>query len=159
VIPDAGIVRYRVDLSGLPLDAYIASARLGGADILEKGFMLRGDPPGPIEISVSGVGGRIAGVVRTARNEIVPVGRVVLVPEPSLRGRSDLFKVATSDQFGRFNIQGITPGRYKLFAWEDVPFGAYFDPDFLRPYENQAKPVTVEKNDYIQAEIQLTPRS
>jgi hypothetical protein len=112
-----------------------------------------------MEVVVSGLGGRIVGVVRSPQNEIVPAGRIVLVPEPDLRGRKDLFKVATLDQYGRFNIQGITPGRYKLFAWVDVPNGAYFDSEFLRAYEDQAKAVTVDKNDYIQAEITLTQRT
>jgi hypothetical protein len=83
----------------------------------------------------------------------------VLVPETEKRDRSDLFKVASTDQYGRFNMQAITPGRYKIFAWLDAPIGAYFDPDFLQPYEAQAKPVSVEKNDYIQAEITLTQRT
>jgi protocatechuate 3,4-dioxygenase beta subunit len=156
---DIGVARYRVALFGLPADAYIASARLGGADILENGFTLHGESPGPMEVVVSGLGGRIVGVVRSSQNEIVPSGRIVLVPEPDLRGRKDLFKVATLDQYGRFNIQGITPGRYKLFAWDDVPNGAYFDSEFLRAYEDQAKAVTVDKNDYIQAEITLTQRT
>jgi hypothetical protein len=158
VLNDVGVVRYRVEVFGLPPDAYVASERLGGADILENGFTLRGDPPGPMEIAVSGLGGRIAGVVRDPQNQIVSSGRVVLVPESGLRNRKDLFKVATLDQYGRFNMQGITPGRYKLFAFEDVPLGAYFDSEFLRPYEDQAKPVTVDKNDYIQAEVVLTQR-
>jgi len=158
VVNDVGMVRYRLGLYGLPADAYIASARLGGADILENGFTLRGDPPGLMEITLSGLGGRIVGVVRNSQNEIVPAGKVVLVPDSTQRSRRDLFKVATLDQYGRFNIQGVTPGRYRLFAFDDVPNGAYFDPEFLRPYEDQAKSVAVEKNDYIQAEITLTQR-
>jgi len=145
VLNDDGVVHYRVELFGLPADAYIAAARLGGADILENGFSLHGDSTGLMEIAVSGLGGRIVGVVRNPQNEIVPSGRVVLVPEPDLRSRRDLFKVATLDQYGRFNIQGIRPGRYKLFAWDDVPFGAYFDSEFLRSYEDQAKAVTVKR--------------
>jgi hypothetical protein len=159
VMKDVGVVHYRFNVLGMPPDAYVASARLGGADILQKGFALNGDPSGPFVVTLSGLGGRITGVVRTSENQIVSAARVVLVPEPDKRDRSDLFKVASADQYGRFNMQGITPGRYKLFAWEDVPFGAYFDPDFLQPYETQAKPVTVEKNDYIQAEITLTQRT
>jgi hypothetical protein len=157
-IPDVGIVRYRLNVLGLPPDAYIASARLGGVDILEKGLTLQDDPPSPLEISISGLGGRIVGIVRTAANEIPTRARVVLVPEPRLRSRADLFKVANTDQYGRFNLQGITPGSYKLFALESVPSGAYYNSDFLRPYEDQAKVVTVDKNDYVQAEIQFTPR-
>lgn len=46
-----------------------------------------------------------------------------------------------------------------MIAWEDMPIGAYYDPDFLQPYEAQAKPVKVQKNDYIQAEVTLTQRT
>jgi hypothetical protein len=158
-VKDVGVVHYRFSMLGLPPDAYIASARFGGADVLQKGFALNGDPAGPLTVTVSGLGGRITGVVRTPENQIVSTARVVLVPEPDKRDRSDLFKIANTDQYGRFNIQGITPGRYRLFAWEDVPVGAYFDPDFLQAYEAQAKFVTVEKNDYIQAEITLTRKT
>lgn len=55
-------------------------------------------------------------------------------------------------------MKSFRPGSYRLFALDDVPNGAYFDPEFLRPYEDQAKPVAVDKNDYIQAEITLTQR-
>jgi hypothetical protein len=158
-IMDVGVVHYRFNVLGMPPDAYIASARLAGADILQKGFVLNGDPAGPLVITMSGLGGRITGVVRSSENQIVPTGRVVLVPEPDKRDRPDLFKLASLDRYGRFNMQGITPGRYRLFAWEDVPIGAYYDPEFLQSYEAQAKPVTVEKNDYIQAEITLTQRT
>jgi hypothetical protein len=61
-IPDAGIVQYRINLLGLPPDAYIVFARLGGADILEKGVSVRGDPPGPLEVTVSGAANGLLGL-------------------------------------------------------------------------------------------------
>src|SRR3989454_9192902 len=144
VLDDVGVVQYRAEVFGLPPDGYIVSARLGGADILERGFALRGDAPGPLEITVSGLGGRIVGVVRNSQNEIA-TGRVVLVPEAGLRDRTDFFKVGTHDQYGRFNMQGITPGPYKTFAWGDVPLGASFAFEFFRPCQKKPKNTPTEK--------------
>jgi len=46
---------------------------------------------------------------------------------------------ATTDQNGRFLLQGIAPGNYLVFAWEDIEPGAQQDPDFRRPFERDAE--------------------
>src|SRR2546426_7217551 len=110
VLDDVGVVQYRAEVFGLPPDGYIVSARLGGADILERGFALRGDPPGPLEITVSGLGRRIVGVVRNSQNEIA-TGRVVLVPEPALSALTSLLIVASRDCYRQINNQQSTLAR------------------------------------------------
>ena len=46
IVPDVGIVRYTLSVIGLPADAYVASARLGSAEILERGFTASQKLPG-----------------------------------------------------------------------------------------------------------------
>src|SRR6266850_210840 len=156
VVPDVAVLNYTVAVMGLTEDFYISSARMGGTDILQRGFQLNGDPSGPMEISISGLGGRIEGLIRTAQGESASAARVVLVPELPLRHRIDSFRVTSTDQYGRFSLRGVAPGSYKLFAWDEVPMGAYFDPDFLGLVEDKGRVVKVEKNDYIQIEVPLT---
>ena len=156
VVPDVAVLNYTVAVMGLTEDFYISSARMGGTDILQRGFQLNGDPSGPMEISISGLGGRIEGLIRTAQGESASAARVVLVPELPLRHRIDSFKVTSTDQYGRFSLRGVAPGSYKLFAWDEVPMGAYFDPDFLGLVEDKGRVMKVEKNDYIQLEVPLT---
>ncbi len=155
-VPDVAVLNYTVAVMGLTEDFYISSARMGGTDILQRGFQLNGDPSGPMEISISGLGGRIEGLIRTAQGESASAARVVLVPELPLRHRIDSFKVTSTDQYGRFSLRGVAPGSYKLFAWDEVPMGAYFDPDFLGLVEDKGRVVKVDKNDYIQIEVPLT---
>jgi hypothetical protein len=89
--------------------------------------------------------GRIEGAVVNARLEPLSNRTVVLVPDVRLRQRSDLYKIVSTDRAGRFRMQGVAPGDYKLFAWEDVETGAWQDPDFMRAYENRGSPVQIRE--------------
>ncbi len=52
------------------------------------------------------------------------------------------FKRAATGQNGSFSAEGVTPGEYKAYAWEEVEAGAYLDPDSLRRLEEQGEPVS-----------------
>src|SRR5262249_25612464 len=62
-VPDVGEVNYRVGMFLLPPDFYVSSARMSGVDLLERGLRLSSIVPGPLEISISGLGGKIEGRV------------------------------------------------------------------------------------------------
>jgi hypothetical protein len=69
--------------------------------------------------------GSLSGAVLDDQKKPASGVTVVLVPEPRLRGRSDLYKTAMSDAAGKFDISGITPGRYRVFSWEDAEQGSW----------------------------------
>lgn len=135
---------YFINLMGLPKDYYVKSARFGTEEALVGGLDLTGGfAAARLEILV-GPGGQITGGVMQ-EGRPTPGATVVLVPETNRRGNPTLFKAVTANEEGGYMIQGIPPGEYKLFAWEDVEPGAYFDPDFLRRYENSGQSVTVRE--------------
>ncbi len=70
---------------------------------------------------------------------------MVLVPDPPHRGEKRLFKSITTDQNGHFVLQGIPPGDYKVFAWENIEHGAYTIPEFLHLTRASANPSTSPK--------------
>lgn len=53
-------------------------------------------------------------------------------------------------------MRGIPPGEYKLIALDELPPGAQYDPEFLRPLEARVKPFKVEKNDRIEMAVTIT---
>jgi hypothetical protein len=57
----------------------------------------------------------------------------------------------------RFTLRGISPGEYKLYAWEEIEQGAYEDPEFLRPYEKKGKDVRVDEASKTTLELTLIP--
>jgi len=70
---------------------------------------------------------------------------VVLIPNQN-RDRPDLFKTATTNQSGRYNMRDVTPGDYKLFAWEALDGFQFFDSNFLKQYDALGKTVHVEES-------------
>ena len=82
---------------------------------------------------------------------------MVLVPDPKRRDRPELFQRTSSDTSGHFSLKGISPGEYKLFAWEDVESDAYQDPEFLQPFENQGESVTIREGSHEDRRLKLIP--
>ena len=85
----------------------------------------------------------IQGTVQDAKHNPVASSRITLVPDLPRRQNLMLYKTATSNAMGAFNMNGIAPGIYKLFAWEQNPAGAEQDPDFIRDYDVLATSVNV----------------
>ena len=81
---------------------------------------------------------------------------LTLIPEEH-RTIGWLYKIATTDQNGRFAIKGVPPGEYIVYAWKGIESGAYLDPDFV-PYEPMGKKVTVGSNTHQTVELQAFVR-
>jgi len=130
--------------AGLPLPAalqgaYLKSVRMGNVDVLNGGLNLEGQPAEPLEIVIGTNPGRLDGDVGR-----LPNATVALVPAARLR-RPDLYKSAVTDVEGRFSFQGVTPGDYLLYAWDDVESGAWMNADFMRDLEGRGRPVRVNE--------------
>jgi len=82
----------------------------------------------------------------TLSGSVVSNATVLPIAEAKLRSRRDSFYEATTDQYGRYHVEGIRPGDYKLFAWDDLEPNSWFDPDFLKDVEGRGEAVTVTAN-------------
>src|SRR5260370_27456722 len=61
------------------------------------------------------------------------------------------------DECGRFVLQGIAAGDYKLLAWEDVEADASQDSEFLSALEGKGAPFTVGELSRQSANVKLIP--
>ena len=148
---------YSVLVSGLPATFYVKSIRMGDVDALESGLDLTRSGPGVLDILVNPNGGEIDGTVVDPHGQFAAGATVVLVPDAKHRDHAELFKRSASDSSGHFSFQGISPGEYKLFAWEDVENGAYQDPEFLQPFENQGESVGIREGGRENRQLKLIP--
>jgi Ni,Fe-hydrogenase III large subunit len=57
--------------------------------------------------------------------------------------RGEICHVALTDAAGKFTIRGIAPGSYKLFAFEGLAGGEFYNARFLSKHEFRGKPITV----------------
>jgi hypothetical protein len=63
-----------------------------------------------------------------------------LFPITVFRRRADRFFTAAADQQGRLQIDGMPPGGYRLFAWDDVEPEACSIPSSSPPSSLAASP-------------------
>jgi hypothetical protein len=133
-----------VDRADAPKPPIIKSIRLGQTDV-SGGIPITATTQDRLEIVVTTESSSITGTVIDSRRMPAAGATVVLVPATARRNAT-LYDSTISDASGRFRLQGIVPGDYLLFAWEDVEPGAWRDPDFLRPFESLGRLVRVQAN-------------
>src|SRR5437773_4019312 len=148
---------YRINVVGMPQNAFMQSARLGQADVSSR-ITLLGPVSESLEIVLSTKSGRIDGSILDKDQKPIQGIQAVLIPDRQ-RERRDLYKFAPSDQNGHFTMTTISPGNYKLFAWEDIEPGEYNDPDFLRKYDALGTPVQISESSKSTVEIKVLPRN
>jgi len=135
VFQQLGVGRYRVEVNGgRKDDVYLKTVRFADAESLNGSFTLTEGAEGNLELVVSTRGARVTGTVpqssgATANRTV----QVVLVPATSdMEKRESLTQHEGLDQNGSFTIHAIPPGSYSLYAAQDVPQGAWSDPEFLQ---------------------------
>jgi hypothetical protein len=148
---------FRVLLQQMPPDEYIKSMRMGSADVLNDGLRISGAPDALLEIVIGTNAGRIEGSVVDSRGTPLSNRTVVLVPDIRLRQRNDLYRVVSSDATGRFQMQGLAPGDYKLFSWENVESGAWKDTDFIQAYEGAGRRIRINEGSIENTQVAVIP--
>ena len=138
---------YEFNVYARPPGAYLKSARNNGADFLNGRLDVSTEGShGPLEITMSLGGYQLDGAVTAADGLPVAGARVVLIPEGNKRKLYLLYKDVVTDQNGKFILQGIAPGDYKVFAWQDVEYNEWEDFEFLKPFEGRGVEVHAEEN-------------
>ena len=124
-------------------------------DILNAPLRFSGSTGETLDILVGTTRAQVSGVVLDARSQPAPGMRVVLVPDRN-RDRTELFRVVTSEQNGRFSMSGVAPGDYKAFSWEALEQFGWFDPDVLSQSEGAVRAVHVTDSSS-EVEVRLIP--
>jgi hypothetical protein len=119
----------------------VKSIRLGETDVLNGGLRLEGPTASQLEIVLGMNPGSVEGTALADAQSAAPGVIVALLP--NVRGRFDLVRTATTDPSGRFLLNRVAPGDYKLFAWTEIRDGDWQDPDVIRTYESRGTPVHI----------------
>jgi Carboxypeptidase regulatory-like domain len=155
----SGVVEgeYQIWWDNLPSGLYFKSARFGAVDALNTAIRIDSRTTDRLQIVLGSGAGTLEGVVRDNLRNNVPGARVVLVPDAAHRQRADLYRTTSTDESGRFRLQGIPPGDYVLFAWEDIENGLWQDAEFLKRHESSGKPVRIVEGSRETVEIVAIP--
>jgi protocatechuate 3,4-dioxygenase beta subunit len=133
---------YLVEVGSLPNNAYMAAARIGSENVLQKEVNISGEPSNPLEILLKVDGGVLSGNVNDAEGKPVADAQIVLVPDASRR-RPDQYRTAIADERGNFALRGIPPGEYIAYAWDRIEPNAFLNADFMLRYAESGIPVRI----------------
>src|SRR5712671_13701 len=143
---------------GDPLgNIYVKAIRYGNVDALSDLFHLDVHNPDQRLQIVLATGGKLDGTVMNSRNEPMANVKVALVPNVGYRNRDDLYRNTTTDASGKFKIQAVPQGDYRVFAWEDIVDGAWQDADVLREVEARGKMVHINEGEQASVEVIAVP--
>jgi hypothetical protein len=153
----------------LPPGTYVKSIRLGPHDVLNAkfypepyesqrgGLHIEGPLEFPLEIVLGTGAGAVEGRVLNEKREPAPNRRVALLPDLPLRHRFDLYRTATTDTLGRFRFQNLTPGAYKVFAWDRIETGAWEDPGVMIPFEGYGQAIQIQESGKQNIDVSVIP--
>ena len=142
---DLSAERYRLVISGLPEGFYVKSVRAAEVDVQLSGLDLSAGAPVPVAIVLSPNAGQLSGsVVNADTAKPAAAVSVVLVPQEKERRDHEMFyRTTVSDSGGNFVFRSVIPGEYKVFSWDEIPYGIWMDPEFMGKQAAPGESVTI----------------
>lgn len=140
--------QYTLNVSDVPHGAWVESITRGGQDVLDAGLYIEsGDSGLPLEIRITKSSAQVTGTVQDGEGVLVTGATVTVVPDPDAPNRRWLYRQGSTDQNGQVSIEGLAPGTYRLYAWDDIETGAGFDPEYLKSYAGKSVKITLKEDD------------
>jgi hypothetical protein len=158
-LDDVGADRYMVSLNGLPEGFYVKSVRSANLDVLAGGLEISAGSPAPLDVVLSPNAGQVTGTVLDPKTQkAAAMMMVVLVPqEKERRDRAAFYQAVPTDFSGQFTFKSVTPGEYRVYAWEEAEYGAWMDPDFMKPLESRGEAVSIQEGGRQAIQVNLIP--
>ncbi len=143
---------------------YVASATMGGIDLLRQPFAVGLGATVPIEITLrddnAEIEGSVAGISPMAAPSEGPGSRrwspsahIYCVPLPDSPGQ---FLELSASSDGTFDYQMVAPGTYHVMAFKNrQPELPYRDPDAMKAYDSKGQVVRVSAGEKASVQLQI----
>jgi hypothetical protein len=137
-------LKFRVN-AGVPPGGYLKTATLNGQDALQHAVDMSSG--GTLQLFVSMTAAEVDGTVTGNDGQPATDAMITITPDPLQPERPDLYHQARTRADGGFTVKALAPGKYRVFAWEEIEPGAFLDPDYMHPFENLGTQISVDDND------------
>jgi hypothetical protein len=120
-----------------PSGSYIKSMRLGEQDVLTSDMKLEDGPRKPLTIVLSMKAASISGSVLKpdASGPLTSIrSRLLLAPYGKYEGVESFYETTLTDGKGHFEFKGVTPGTYRIYAFDRLRSDEFWKPGFLKPF-------------------------
>jgi hypothetical protein len=86
-----------------------------------------------------------------------PRAVVLLAPTGRFSHVESFRMIRPTEEGGKYEIRGVTPGSYSAFAFEGLDRSAAQDPDFLARLGEAGKPVEVHEGEQVSLDLDVLP--
>jgi len=155
-----------IGIHPIPKGGYVKSMKLGDQDVLTEDMTITPSNSAPLNIVLSTRGGAVTGTVKmpdaakaNAGLEVSgqPPATVLLIPVGKF-SQVESFRIERpTEEGGKYELRGITPGSYRIFAFDHLARYEVQDPDFLARIEPLGRPVEVHEGEQIGLDLDLLP--
>jgi hypothetical protein len=153
-IPDVPAGVWDIDAGPVPKGGYMKSMKLGEEDVLTGEMRITSSTPAPLKIVISTNGATISGKVAGAAGD--PVRAAVLVMPQGRFGYVVSFRAsAASDEKGHYEVLGVRPGTYKLYALERFDFDQIQNPANLKAFAAKAVTIEIQEGEKMSQDLKL----
>lgn len=144
-----------IGIRPIPAGGYLKATTLGGQDVLNEEMTIRDGERGPLRIVLSTRGAVVEGEVD---DDFVRGGRsaaILLAPRGPYEHVLSYYQGRLTDAARRFRFIGVTPGEYRVYAFQVMQPGAFQDPEFLKPYAEFGTPIGLAESQTVKVRLPL----
>jgi protocatechuate 3,4-dioxygenase beta subunit len=154
---DVNLEAYNVNIN-TPQGLYLKAVRSGNTDVMVSGLDLT-NGAGQLDVLLGLNPPQVTGSVANAETGQPAVAvTVVLMPrEKERQDQSYFYSTTNSDQYGNFTFNRVTPGEYQAYAFEDVQYGQWFDPEWMKTYEGKGETLTAKEATPVALKLTMIP--
>jgi len=152
----------RVTLMGPTPGWSIRSVRYHGTDITDSGMEFRpSEDIADVEVEVTNKVTDVSGLVTNGKGETLKEYSIVVFPQDREKwtANSRYMKTARPDQDGRYKINGLPPGEYRVIALDYLDQNEWNSPEFLDSIRSKATTFSVNEGESKSVDLRITAAS
>jgi protocatechuate 3,4-dioxygenase beta subunit len=154
--------KFRIALFGQMPGWSIRSVRYHGADITDAGMEFRpNEDVADVEVELTNRVTDISGLVTNTKGEAVRDYSVVVFPQDRDKWtpNSRYMRTARPDQDGRYKVNGLPPGEYRVIALDYLDSNEWNSPEFLDGIRSRATSFSVNEGESKSIDLRITAAS
>ncbi len=138
-----------IEVQPMPKGGYLKSMKLGEEDVLTKDMVVTSRTNQTLNIVVSLKGATLEGEVDIPQSHVGLEASVLLAPEGNLRPVLSYYTLKGINTEGEFQMEGLTPGSYRVYAFAELNHRSYQDPEFLKPFAEHGIAIEIKEGERI----------
>ena len=145
-----------IGVAPIPRGGYLKSMRLGKQDVLTEEMEIGPATDAALNIVLSTRGGKVEGEIDSQAAAQVRTA-ILLAPIGRYRAVMSFYAVTVTDEDGKFEFSGITPGQYKIFACEQIAPGELRNPDLVAGLDEFGQPIEISEGGRVRVQPKVIP--